>query len=109
MRAAKPIALEPDEIEDIYIKGVRDDDGRVITKTEITKNRISSSRFFFLLVSGVGSIVPAIIFSFLASSSDFSDETMTTTQEAIFAVTFYSTVFFIPIMVINFGKTWMTD
>ena len=105
LHKAKPIALQTDEIEDIFIKGVRDDDGRIITETEISRNRISGSRFLLPVVAGVGSIVPALFLSFLASSSDFSDEQITETQGAIFTLTFYSTVFFITYSGYKLGKS----
>ncbi len=101
---ARPITLEPSGIEGIYIKGARIDDGSVIPMTEIAKNRVSSSRYFLLLVSGAISIVPAIFLSFVTSGSDFSDENLTSTQEAIFTTTFYSTVFLVTYSGYKLGK-----
>lgn len=93
LRKAKPIVFQPDEIEGVFIKGVRGENGRIITEKEIARNRISSSRFFLPIVAGFGSFIPAVYFSFMVSGADFSDEQITGMQGDIFSVTFYSTVF----------------
>ncbi len=102
---AEPITLKSDEIEDIFIKGVRGENGRIITKKEIAKNRISSSRILLPVVAGVGSFIPAVYFSFMVSGADFSDEQRTGMQGAILSVTFYSTVFLMTYGGYKLGKS----